>query len=197
MIVLTAWASACAPAPVRMAATDASEMLELFAAGAAPTDVCTPDGRAALRGAVRAYGAAMAEAGQTWPAMPAPDEEVQHSRVEAAVMVSLAAGFIEVSDLRAPARARAREVAASYWPQVRGVHRAASLACPEVVELQVAASRFVTEMNRYQRLHARAARERNAVAQQRAQRQADRVDTIRREMDALAERIAAQLSEAG
>ncbi|MBC7769147.1 MAG: hypothetical protein H7124_10205, partial [Phycisphaerales bacterium] len=49
--------SACAPSPVSMPATQASEVLELFAAGTPPGDVCTPQGRALLRGAVRAYGA--------------------------------------------------------------------------------------------------------------------------------------------
>ena len=42
---------ACAPGPAAMSATQASEMLELFAAGHAPGDVCTPQGRALLRGA--------------------------------------------------------------------------------------------------------------------------------------------------
>ena len=57
--------SACAPGPVAMPATQASEMLELIAAGHPPGDVCTPQGRALLRGAVRSYGNAMAQAGQT------------------------------------------------------------------------------------------------------------------------------------
>lgn len=152
-IVLAACAlavSACAPAPVPMAATDASELLERFAAGSAPFDVCTPVGRAELRGAVRAYSAAMDEAGEPWPNLPGlGDERASLNSVEVAVVIAVASGFVETTDLRGPARMLAGRMQLAHWPSISDLRRASRVACPELLELQQAASRFVMERDRY------------------------------------------------
>ena len=141
---------ACAPAPVMMPATQASEVLERFAAGNAPGDICTAQGRALLRGAVRAYGAAMAEAGETWPNAPAFGRAAESiTSVEVMVMISVASGFVEMSDLRGPARALAGQMTFAHWPSVRDLRRASEVACPELVQLQQTASRFVMERERF------------------------------------------------
>jgi hypothetical protein len=161
-------AGGCAPSPAPMAATQASEILAQFAAGAAPVDICTPRGRAALRGAVRSYGAEMNAAGVAWPASPAtgidPDDL---SAVDVAVLTAYAAGFVEASDLRGRARGAS---AFERWPELDGLRNAARHACAEVVELQVAATRFVLEAERYRSVIARA--DSDAHAAERIERQA-------------------------
>lgn len=80
-----------------MPASEAGAWLERFAASAAPDNVCTPQGRATLRGAVRAYGRAMAEGGQVWPNIAAIGQEPNAiTAVEASVMIAAASGLVEV-----------------------------------------------------------------------------------------------------
>lgn len=134
-------ASACAPGPAHMPASHASEVLERFAAGAAEADICTPGGRATLRGAVRAYGAAMNANGVAWPATGGD----QLKGVEASVLVAFSAGFVEASDFYGPARAALTQLAFMQWPEVRGMRMATRVACTEVAALQQAAARVVME----------------------------------------------------
>lgn len=149
VLSLLAVVSACAQAPVAMPATRASELLERFAAGgAAATDVCTPAGRAQLRGAVRAYSAAMTANGVVWPAT----QHGQINGVDASVMVAFTAGFIEASDLHGPARAALGQLALANWPEVRGMRSAMRTACSEVVALHHAAARVVMETERLQQM---------------------------------------------
>jgi hypothetical protein len=137
-----------------MAATQASEILAQFAAGGGPVDICTPQGRAQLRGAVRSYGAEMLAAGVAWPASPAagvdPDDL---SSVDVAVLAAFATGFVEASDLSGGARALE---AFDGWPELDGLRHAARAACEEVAELQLAAARFALETERYRQLSERA-----------------------------------------
>ncbi|MDZ4689847.1 hypothetical protein [Terricaulis sp.] len=185
-------ASACAPAPVTMPATQASEVLELFAAGRAPGDVCTAQGRAMLRGAVRAYGAAMAEAGEVWPDASAfGDAPDSLSSVEVSVMIGVAAGFVEVSDLHGPARGLARQMTFAHWPSMRDLRRAADVACPELVELQQTAARFVVERERYES----AMRRDDARASERRRRHAERMQRSLAEMQMLAEVVTRKVEE--
>lgn len=184
--------SACAPAPVSMPATQASEVLELFAAGRGDDDVCTAQGRATLRGAVRAYGAAMAEAGEIWPNVRAfGDTPDAVSAVEVSVMIGVAAGFIEASDLHGPARGLARQMTFAHWPSVRDLRRAADVACPELAELQTTASRFVMERERYESAMQRD----DARAGERRQRHAERMQRSLAEMQALAEVVTQKVEE--
>jgi len=186
-------ASACAPSPAAMPASQASEVLELFAAGRPPRDVCTPEGRALLRGAVRAYSAAMAEAGEAWPAFPdAGREPGEITNVEITVLIGVAAGFIEASDLRGPTRTLAQRMTLAHWPSVRDLRRAADVACPELVALQQTASRFVLERERFERLSDRAD---SARAQERLRRHAARMQRSMAEMQALAEIVTRKVEE--
>jgi hypothetical protein len=140
-----------------MAATDASELLARFAAGADDAQVCTPQGRALLRGAVRAYSAEMAAAGVAWPAIPAIGGDADNLRsVDMNVLVAFSAGFLEASDFQNAARSMIGELSFANWREVREMRRAAHLACAEVVEMQRATARFVLEQARYQQLAERA-----------------------------------------
>ena len=185
---------ACAPAPVMMPATQASEVLERFAAGNAPGDICTAQGRALLRGAVRAYGAAMAEAGETWPNAPAFGRAAESiTSVEVMVMISVASGFVEMSDLRGPARALAGQMTFAHWPSVRDLRRASEVACPELVQLQQTASRFVMERERYETLLERARRSERGA--ERLQRHTERMERSMAQMQALAELVTRKVEE--
>ncbi|HJS79965.1 MAG TPA: hypothetical protein VJ748_05030 [Vitreimonas sp.] len=180
-------ACACAPAPTPMAASEASEHLERFAAGSAG-DVCTPQGRALLRGAVRSYGAELARAGVAWPALPDGPGEALHS-TDVAVAVAFAAGIVEASDFRETARGAVSRFALTHWPQLRDMRAAARLACGQVIELQQAASRLVVEMERYQRMSLRADPER-------LRRQQERLANAEARLEALAAAVEAEIAEA-
>jgi|GEM_PF-1968110 len=187
--------SACAPPPVTMPATEASEVLERFAAGAAPGDLCTGQGRALLRGAVRAYGAAMAEAGETWPNAPVFGDAPENlTSVEVMVMISVASGFVEMSDLRGQARMFARQMTFAHWPSIRDLRRATEVACPELVQLQQTASRFVLERERYESLRERAERG-GQRSHERLQRHAERLETSLAQMQALADAVTRKVQE--
>lgn len=192
--VLALTASACVPAPTPMAATEASEVLELFAAGAAGEDVCTANGRARLRGAVRAYSAELARAGQIWPALGGENEGGRLSGVEVAVMGALSAGFVEASDLSGPARALARQFRFAYWPSIDRPRLAARVACRELQAMQQTAQRFEAERERMLRMQAR--NEPGARARALAQLQSRRLETSLRELHALAGAVTAKVEAA-
>ncbi|HYD86160.1 MAG TPA: hypothetical protein VEA80_01680 [Vitreimonas sp.] len=183
-------ASACAPAPPSMPATDAIELLERFAAGAAGIDVCSPQGRATLRGAVRSYSAEMEAAGVAWPTLP---DEGALKAVDVTVVMALVSGFVEPSDLDGRARALAGGLMVANFPQVRDFHRAARVACAELVELQQTASRYAIERQRLERLMARA--DEGARAAERVRRQSERLRTTLADMHALAERVERRVAE--
>jgi hypothetical protein len=181
-------ACACAPAPAPMAASEASEHLERFAAGASAGEVCTPQGRATLRGAVRAYGAELARAGVAWPALPQGDGDALRS-MDAAVVLAFAGGFVEASDLQRASRGVVSQFAIAHWPQLRDLHGAARIACVQMVELQTTASRLVVEMDRYERMSARG-------DSARLQRQQERLANLQADMEALAAAVEAQVAQA-
>lgn len=149
ILALSALAVACAP--VSMSATDAAMVLEAFTAGAPEAvDVCKAEGRNQLRGAVRAYGEAMHENGQDWPALVEPDERQEPmSAMEITVLIAFAAGFVQASDLQQPARGRAQRLAFAHLPHMIELRGVAMDACPDVVAMQRAASRYMLEMERY------------------------------------------------
>ncbi|MBL8547121.1 MAG: hypothetical protein JNL81_11705 [Hyphomonadaceae bacterium] len=192
---LAAALCACAPAPVEMPAAQAAEVLERFAAGNPPADVCTPEGRAVLRGAVRSYGDAMAQAGETWPDFEAFGREPNGiTGVEASVVIGVVSGFVEASDLRGPSRALAMDMTLANWPSVRDLRQAALVACPELVELQQAASRFVIEQDRYQQLAERA-RGHDTRAVEHLRRSADRMQRSMEDMRVLAEMVTRKVEQ--
>jgi hypothetical protein len=192
--VLAILASACAPGPARVPAAQASEFLELFAAGAGgSTDVCTPEGRAMLRGAVRAYGAEMAANGVAWPSLTARD---QFSKVDASVLIAFAAGFIEASDLHGQARRMARELSFAHWPEIRGMRQAARVACNEVLALQQAAARAVMETERLRQM-SEGAPPHGSDADERLRRQHERTERAHMQMRQLAAELHARLEATG
>ena len=180
------FACACAPAPAPMGASEASERLERFAAGAAG-DVCTPQGRALLRGAVRAYGAELARAGVAWPALPDGGEALHSTDV--AVAIAFAGGLVEASDFQNDVRGAVSRFAFAHLPQFRDMRAAARVACGQVVELQQAGSRLVAEMERYRRISMRADPERLALQQ-------ERLAAAQAQLQALADAVQEEIDEA-
>lgn len=195
-IALAATMCACAPAPPRMAPTDAIELLERFAAGAATIDICTPDGRLQLRGAVRSYGKEMQASGVEWPNLPAPGEAPDNlNAVDITVLIAFASGFIEASDLRGPARLLAGRLTFAHLPEIRDLREAARVACGEVAALQQAAARYVIEAERFERLRERAERNGGERARERARRQAERAHRALQQMNQLTAAVEARLDE--
>lgn len=181
------FACACAPGPAPMAASEASERLERFAAGSGASEVCTPEGRSMLRGAVRAYGAELARANVAWPALPEAGDAMRGT--DLAVTLAFAAGFVEASDFQNGARAAIRQFALAQWPQFRDVRAAAQVACGQVVELQQAASRLAAEMERYEHMRTRADPER-------LRRQQERLQRAEAQLEALADLVEAEIAQA-
>lgn len=191
MILFAALAAgACGQAPVRMTATEASEMLALFAAGAAPVDVCTGEGRARLRGAVRSYAEAMLQAGVAWPQPVSVNPENVRS-VDAAVQVALAAGVLEQSDFRGALSAPVLRD----WPELNRLQEAARVACAETAELNQAAARFVLETARYRWLAQQAEEDPNAAA--RLERQARLAERAQAQLEMISAQLDAEIAAAG
>lgn len=148
---LAAALCACAPAPVQMPAAQASEVLNLFAAGQGPANVCSAAGRALLRGAVRAYSREMTLSGVTWPV--APGQAGQNvTNVDVSVMIAFAAGFVKAGDFQGAPLQMMNQLAFTHWPEIRSIRVAAGDACEEAVALQQAAASFVMESARYQEM---------------------------------------------
>jgi hypothetical protein len=189
---------ACAQAPVQMPASQASEMLERFAVGAGPANVCTPGGRAVLRGAVRAYGAAMLQGGEAWPALPTNGDTPRDlGKVEAAVLIAYAAGFVERSDFPREARGALTELTFGHWSFIQKMRDASNVACDEVVALQQAAGRLVMETERYRGMSARADNARSARYAERIARQTQRLQRAETELNDRAAALEARLEAAG
>lgn len=152
VFALAAALSACAPAPAaNMPAAQASEVLNLFAAGHGPANLCSADGRALLRGAVRAYSREMTRSGMSWPVMPgAAGQNV--TNVDASVMIAFAAGFVKAGDFHGAPGVLMNQLAISDWPEIRSMRVAAQDACAEVMALQQAATSFVIESTRYREM---------------------------------------------
>lgn len=178
-------ACACAPSTQPMAASDASEHLARFAAGATD-DLCTPEGRSRLRGAVRAYGAELARAGVAWPAVGEGD--VARGE-DVAVAIAFAAGLVKASDFQGGARDAVDRFVSTHLPHFRDMRFAARAACGQIVELQQAATRFAAEMERYQRMSMRADPERLRLQQERLQ-------NAKAQLEALGMAVQAEIAEA-
>lgn len=192
-MALAAAACACAPAPVEMPAAQASEVLNLFAAGGGPANVCSADGRALLRGAVRAYAREMSQAGVAWPVVPGVRGEAENvTAVDASVTIAFAAGFVTTGDLPFPARRAMAELTFDEWPEIRRMRAAARVACEDVVALQRAAARFVVERARLAEMAGRGER---AESAERLHRQSVRVARAEEQMRDRAAIVQARMDE--
>lgn len=197
-LAMAAALCACAPAPVQMPASQASEVLNLFAAGQGPANVCSADGRALLRGAVRAYGREMDRSGVAWPMLPSAAAEAQSvTAMDVSVMIAFAAGFVQTSDFQQPTRGFMRQLTFSQWPEIQNMRRAARVACVEVQALQQAASRFVIEQARMADM-VESARHRSQGAEtvERLRRQSVRVERAQERMQDSAAIMQARMSAA-
>ena len=155
VFALAAALAACAPAPVQMPAAQASEVLNLFAAGRGPASVCSSNGQALLRGAVRSYSREMTRSGVTWPVGPEAREAGNLTSVDVSVMIAFAAGFVKASDFHGPPQIMLNQLAIAQWPEIRSIRLAARDACEEVMALQQAAASFVVETTRYREMTSR------------------------------------------
>lgn len=194
-LALTAAALAAGCGPTRMDATEAARVLEHFATGSREAvDVCAADGRNTLRGAVRAYSAAMAQGGQTWPNLRAPDEASEMpTAVELSVLISYAAGFVRSSDLQSRARGQAQRMALANLPHLIEFRGVAMTACAEVVAVQRAAAAYLREMQDYRVLVESAERRGGREAVDRIRRQSQRVEDRRADMEAAARVVQARI----
>jgi hypothetical protein len=197
--VLVLATAACAQAPVRMPATEASELLARFAAGSGSVDVCTDEGRAVLRGAVRAYSAEMQANGVAWPMIPAMGGDPNAlSNIDVSVLIAFAAGFVDASDFHGQARQLVGRLSFAQWPEIRSMRQAARVACPDVVQLQQAAAQFVLESERLAEMAVRAENARNgARVADRLQRQSVRVERAQVRMQTMAAVLQTRMDAAG
>lgn len=154
VLVFAAALSACAPPPVQMPAAQAAEVLNLFSTGRGPANVCSADGRALLRGAVRSYSREMNRSGVAWPEI-AGVEGGDITSVDVSVMIAFAAGFVKAGDFHGPSGMLMNQLAFRQWPEIRSIRLAARDACEEVVALQQAAAAFVLESTRYREMTSR------------------------------------------
>jgi hypothetical protein len=192
VLALAAALSACAPAPVQMPAAQASEVLNLFAAGRGPANLCSADGRALLRGAVRAYSREMERSGVAWPMMPGAGGETQPvTHVDVSVVIAFAAGFVKANDFRGAPRMLLSQITLSQWPEIQAMRAAAHDACGEVAALQQAAAAFVLERTRYEQMTERSRNGRGPM--ERLRRQSVRVQRAHERMQDVAAIVAARM----
>jgi len=192
---LAAALSACAPSPVQMPAARASEVLNLFAAGAGPANICSRDGRLLLRGAVQAYSREMQQSGVAWPVIPGVEGEAENvTSVDISVMIAFAAGFVKTSDFQHPACGMLTHLTFLQWPEIQSIRGAARVACDEVQGLQQAASRFVVEQSRLaQMTHVR---NQGRDTSERLRRQSVRVQRAQEQMQEMAAMVEARMRDA-
>ena len=196
-LALAAALCACAPAPVEMPAARASEVLNLFAAGSGPANICSSDGRALLRGAVQAYSREMQQSGVTWPVIPGATGETENvTSVDISVMIAFAAGFVKTSDFQHPARGMLTHLTLAQWPEIQSIRSAARVACDEVQALQQAASRFVVEQSRMaQMVHNAEVRNQGRETSERLRRQSVRVQRAQEQMQERAAVVQARMRQ--
>jgi hypothetical protein len=196
-LALTATLCACAPMPVQMPAARASEVLNLFATGRGPANVCSDDGRAVLRGAVKAYSREMNQSGVAWPVVPGLTSDAENlTHVDVSVMIAYAAGFVRTSDFQQPARRFLSQLTFGELPEIVSLRRAALVACEDVQALQQATARFVMEQSRMADLaHAAQVRNQDAETANRLRRQSVRVGRARNDMQTLAALVHQRMDE--
>lgn len=166
----------------------------MFAAGRGPADICSADGRALLRGAVRAYSAEMRRSGVAWPTIPGVSGESEPiTHVDVSVMIAFAAGFVKANDFRSAPRMFMDQLALGQWPEIRSMRLAAREACEEVAALQQAAASYVLETARYEEMTERARADRGAA--ERLRRQTVRLQRAEERMQESAAMVEARMEE--
>lgn len=195
VLALAVALSACAPAPTQMPAAQASEVLNLFAVGRGPANLCSADGRALLRGAVRAYSREMQRSGVAWPMMPDGGETQQVNHVDVSVVIAFAAGFVKANDFRGAPRLLMTQLTLSQWPEIQAMRAAARDACREVAALQQAAAAFVLESTRYEQMTHSTRSGRGPL--ERLRRQSVRVQRAEERMRDVAAIVQARMEAAG
>lgn len=191
-----AFAAACSPSP-DMPADEAYGVLEDFAQGDAPADVCTDEGRALLRRATRAYARAQSGA---WPDVQAMIESDGESASPAEMLVlgALSMGFVEPSDVRGPAGAFAGMVSATdFRGDIRDFRAAVEFACSEMFELQQEAARLSLMNQQYQRAMQSAERRSPERVEEVRRRYANRIENARRRIERLSDDLQDKLEEGG
>lgn len=151
-------AAACAPAP-SLTAEEARAIVIDVGRGAARIDICTEEGRATFRAAVRAYSAEQDDLGKVWPnPMGALAGDHTPDAAEIAVMGAMIAGYVQASDLSGDAQRVARMMNMSInLNDRRQLFRDGMRdACPEVMELQQLLAREQIDVEQAERRAARA-----------------------------------------
>jgi len=109
------------------------------------------------------------------------------------VLVAVAAGFVEASDLQGPVRGLVHHLALADWPEIERLREGASIACEDAAELQQAAARLVVELARLETLAEGAD---TARASERLARQQARVERARRQMRQISAFVEAEIEAA-
>lgn len=137
-VVALVWAGACSPAP-SLSVEDARTIVDDVGRGAARVDVCTEEGRATYRAAVRVYSAEQAAQGKVWPnVMAALSGDHTMDGGEAAVMGAIIAGYVRASDLAGDAGrvSQMLNMSINLNDQRNLFRNGMRDACAEVMELQ-------------------------------------------------------------
>ncbi|MEZ5961489.1 MAG: hypothetical protein R3C30_13860 [Hyphomonadaceae bacterium] len=141
LLVLSA--AACAPALPSMSAEEANTLIQGMSRGGAPVDVCTSEGQALFRSAVRTHARAMHDAGEAWPNFEGLEEGDEVGADAVVVALGLTAGHIEPGDLQGEARGQVQRWALNAWPQLLQVRAHSAEVCNEMVAVRRAGVRFV------------------------------------------------------
>lgn len=149
--VALAAVSGCSLAPPQLSQDQASELLSKLATGRAEQDLCSTEGRLALRGAVRSYARAMAERGLSWPPLPEGDAPLDASRRDVGVLIAYAGGWLETSDFSEPAGSRLSQIQPLRWSELRDVRAAIPHACSQAAEWHAAATIYAYERLRLEK----------------------------------------------
>jgi hypothetical protein len=140
-------AASCAPALPATSAEEARDLIQGMSRGGAPVDVCTADGQARFRSAVRAHAQAKHEAGEAWPNFEGLEEGERVGADAVVVAIAFSAGQIEASDLQGPARWQVQRWSLNSWPQIAQLRSHSGDVCREVVAVRRAGVRYVVSQS--------------------------------------------------
>ena len=192
-LVLALAVAACAAQP-SLTVEEAHAMIDAVGRGESTVDICTREGRASFRTAVRTYAEAQHEAGAIWPRLFGGPEaiDVAPDAGELAVMGGLLVGYVEPSDLRGDARrwASLLNMGMQLNADGRTFLRGMESACAEIMELQQLMAREQVETVRLQRSIQRATeRGDHERASELRERHARRAVAVQRRVQRLIEQI--------
>jgi hypothetical protein len=142
-VALLLAAAACAPALPQVSTDDARDMIRRMNEGAAPVDVCTPEGAALFRSAVRTHAKAMHDAGETWPNFEGLEDGDEVGPDAVVVALGFSSGHIQAGDLQGEGRWQVQRWALHAWPQLTQLRSLSSQVCPEIVAVRRAGVRYI------------------------------------------------------